>query len=382
MNQPQKIDIQENTQFGIFRSKKSFIVSLLGMGVILGFYHQWYEILAKKPQDFVLIFYQNFPATSLKSILRLLPLLVPFYFLLNQLRKWPIWKRLFLFLMLAIGTTLIEESMEYYIPILNSMQNNPNNPRFLAFLSFDMLGDILLFFGILSGLGYVDHILCRNNILFTRLMKEKARLAEEEKLRLMADFEALQNQINPHFLFNTLNSLATLIVSNPEKAEGLIRDMSDWYRDTLRMTQQSSWTIQNEIELIENYLRIESVRLEERLIVDIRCEKEALKIEIPPLILQPLVENAVLHGIAPSVSGGTLSVKIEGKTHRFKILVEDKRHDCDLVEETHPTGTGSGLQNIKRRLELAFGKDLQFRFKVGKRGAVARIAVNRGFSDK
>ncbi|VAX28902.1 hypothetical protein MNBD_NITROSPIRAE01-1623 [hydrothermal vent metagenome] len=383
LSQPQKIETRDGaiTPFGIFRSRQSFAVSLLAMSTILGFYHQWYAILAEKPQDFVLTFYRNFPMTTLESIIRLLPLLVPFYLLLSRFREWSIWKRLLLFALLALGTTLIEEFIEYYMPGFNNAKNDTSNPRFLAFLSFDMIGDILLFFGIISALGYVDHILCKNHILFTRLSEEKSRLAEEEQLRLMAELEALQSQINPHFLFNTLNSLATLVVTNPEKAELLIRDMSDWYRDTLRTTQQKSWTIQDEIELIQNYLRIESVRLEERLTVNIQCAKKALKIAIPPLVLQPLVENAVQHGIAPSVSGGTVSVNIEGDAQHFSLSVEDSRHDCDSVEENHSAGTGSGLQNIKRRLELAFGKDLQFHFNVGDRGAIASITVNRGCDD-
>lgn len=375
---PQKNEV---TALGIFESRQSFVVTLFSMGVILAFYHQWYEILAEKPQNFVSTFYQNFPMTTFESIFRLLPLLLPFYLLLPRLRQWSILKRLLAFLLLAITTTLIEEFVEFYLPGFNKAQYDTRSAWFLAFLSFDMLGDILLFLGILSGLGYVDHILCRNHILFTRLAEEKSRLAEEEKLRLMAELKALQSQINPHFLFNTLNSLATLVVTNPEKAESLIRDMSDWYRDTLSTTRQKSWTIQDEIELIQNYLRIESVRLAERLSVKIACAEEARHIAIPPLVLQPLVENAVLHGIAPSLSGGTLAVEIKGSPDHFSITVEDKRHDSNLVEEHHSTGTGSGLKNIKRRLELAFGKDLQFRFDRLDRGARAKIIVDRGNND-
>ncbi len=122
------------------------------------------------------------------------------------------------------------------------------------------------------------------------------------------------------------------------------------------------------------------MRLEERLTLDIQCEKEARKITIPAFVLQPLVENAVQHGIAPSVSGGTLSVNIKGRPDRFSISVEDKPRNSDLVVESHYTGTGSGLQNIKRRLELAFGKDLRFTFQVRDHGALATITVDRGLN--
>jgi len=359
---------------GIFRSHQSFVIALATMGTLLGFYHQWYAILAEKPQDFFLTFYQRFPMSVVESTLRLLPLLIPFYLLLSRLRRWEIWQRILVFSCIAIGTTFIEEFVEVYIL---PGEYDTSSAWFLAFLSFDMLGDILLFFGIVSGLGYVDHILCRNHILFTRLAEEKARLAEEERLRLLSELEALQSQINPHFLFNTLNSLATLVVTNPAKAETLIRDMSDWYRDILSTTRQAAWTIRDEIELIQNYLRIESVRLEKRLNLDIQCDKNAENIAIPPLILQPLVENAIQHGIAPAVSGGTLSVNITGRPEYFRMTVEDRRRDSDIVVENHAMGTGSGLQNIKRRLELAFGKDMQFDFEVHEAGARARIVVDR-----
>ncbi len=372
----------KDIQSGIFKSRQSFLVSLVIMGVISGFYHQWYEILAVKPQDFIRVFYQNFPLAILEYTLRLLPLLLPFYLLLDRFRKWPIWKRFLLFVLLAVGTTFIEELAEFYLSGFNHSQDDPGRSRFLAFLSFDMLGDILLFLGVLSGLGYVDHILCRNQILFMGLVEEKARLAEEEKLRLMGELEALQHQINPHFLFNTLNSLATLIVSNPSKAELLIRDMSDWYRDVLSTTRQDAWIIQDEIHLIQNYLRIESVRLEERLTVKIQCTEDARKIAIPPLVLQPLVENAVQHGIAPSISGGILSVDIKGTPDHFSILIEDTRHDSNMVLENHKMGTGSGLQNIKRRLELVFGDDLAFHFDMQEHGALASITVDRSLNAK
>lgn len=375
----QKMKSQENdlTQIGIFGSRKHFIIAILLMGLIIAFYHQWYEILANKPPDVFRAFYRNFAFTSLESILRLLPLLIPFYLLLKRMRNWPVWKRFFLFLLLAVLTTVIEEMVELNIPLRSNAQLNAGSPRFFAFLSFDMFGDVLLFLGILSSLGYVDHILCRNHSLFMRLSEKNARLAEEEKLRLMAELEALQHQINPHFLFNTLNSLATLVVTNPAKAETLIRDMSDWYRDTLSTTQQKTWTIGDELELIQNYLNIESVRLGDRLELDIKCTKEARGIAVPPLILQPLVENAIQHGIAPSVSGGTVSVHIEGNSESFSLLVQDRRRDSDLVVENHNNGVGAGLQNVKRRFELAFGKGLQFSFELEAEGATVKIALKR-----
>jgi LytS/YehU family sensor histidine kinase len=249
----------------------------------------------------------------------------------------------------------------------------------LELLSFDMFGDILLFTGILSLFGYVDHILCRNQDLFTRLAAKKALLAEEEKQRLLAELKSLQSQMNPHFLFNTLNAVASLIVTNADKAEDLVRDMSDWYRNVHGAMRQATWTIQNEIELVMNYLKIESVRLEKRLAYDIQCPQKALLISIPPLILQPLVENAIQHSIAPSLSGGKLIVIIQGSPDRFSIMVQDYRHNPELdVSGLKAPGTGSSLENIKRRLELAFGERVRFSLTPQDNGTEVKIIFDRG----
>lgn len=364
--------------WGIWPTRLNFIVSTIVMAILLGGYSSWIELMVEEPPDFFQAFYRELSVKTFEFLLKLFPLLIPFYLLLDQTRKWPVWKRMTLFAVLSLAATIFEESVSYYVPLLDLHQFDTEHSLFLVFLSFDMVGDVLLFLFILSFLGYADFLLCRNHLLFTRLSEEKTKLMEEERLRLLSELKALQAQINPHFLFNTLNSLAVLVTTNAEKAEILIKDLSDWYRDILGATHQTSWAIRDEIQLVRNYLKIESVRLGERLSYDIHCDEETREVLIPPLIIQPVVENSVKHSIAPSLSGGRISIEIKGTQEQFCIRVTDTRKADNLPREKHRApGTGSGLDNIKRRLDLAFEGRAHFKFHLEHRGAVLEIVIDR-----
>ncbi|MFQ5587963.1 MAG: sensor histidine kinase [Nitrospiria bacterium] len=369
---------QEEIAWGIWPSRQSFILSVIIMGLFLGFFHQWFEMLIEKPPDFFLAFYRGLPIKMFESFLKLVPLLLPYYLFIREIRALPPWKRSLLFIFLAVDSTILEELITYYLPVFSMHRFDTESSLFLVLLSFDMLGDIFIFLGILAGLGYMDYVLCRNHILLTNLAEEKARLIEEERLRLIAELKALQAQINPHFLFNTLNSLATLVVTSPDEAGTLVKDLSDWYRNILGSTQQASWAIRDEINLIHNYLKIESVRLGERLTYEIQCSAKARDIAIPPLILQPLVENAVKHAVAPSLSGGTISIGIDGNPRSFRITVADRRNGDELVLGNHnDPGAGAGIENVKRRLALAFSGQARFTLKLKRDGGIAEITVDR-----
>ncbi len=373
---------KEKVYWGIWPTRRSFIISIIIMAILLGAFSAWFELLVEEPPEFFQSFYLELPVKISEFLLKLCPLLIPFYLWLDQIRTWSVWKRFSLFVVLSLAATVIEELVTYSLPLLNLHQFDTEHSLFLVFLSFDMIGDVLLFLFILSALGYVDFLLCRNHRLFTRLSEEKTKLMQEERLRLLSELKALQAQINPHFLFNTLNSLAALVVTNAEKAEILIKDLSDWYRDILGATHQTSWAIRDEIQLVRNYLKIESVRLGERLSYEIQCNEETREVSIPPLIVQPVVENSVKHSISPSLSGGKILIRIEGTQEQFRIRVTDTRKKDDFSPEKQCVpGTGSGLDNVKRRLELAFEGRAHFNFQLKKEGAVVEIVVDRGTSN-
>ena len=134
------------------------------------------------------------------------------------------------------------------------------------------------------------------------------RLQEQEKLLLAAKIEALANQINPHFLFNTLTSISSLIRTQPETARMLITKLSGLLRRLMRSTDHFV-TLREELESIDEYLDIEVVRFGPQLQVDKQISPETLDVIVPSMILQPLVENSIKHGLARKVGGGRITIR-------------------------------------------------------------------------
>jgi hypothetical protein len=168
---------------------------------------------------------------------------------------------------------------------------------------------------------------------------------------LATELEALQARINPHFLFNTLNSIAALIREDPQRAEAMTLQLSALFRYTLQAPKRGLVTLQEEAFIVEGYLAIEQERLGERLAYRLDLDPALLQVRLPALILQPLVENAVKHGIATAVAGG--EVVVRG-------WLEDRAVHLTVVDSGDGTGaaggTGEGLENVRRRLRGAFGR--------------------------
>ncbi len=175
-----------------------------------------------------------------------------------------------------------------------------------------------------------------------------------QELTARAEIRALRAQINPHFLFNTLNVLANLIHSNPEKAERVTEELAGIFRYALESTRVEWVTLNDELEFLESYLAIEKARFEERLSYSFDIDTETRSLKIPPMILQPLVENAIKHGIAPEVSGG--SVKISGRAMSDYFVVEVEDTGAGRRNGSRHQGTGIGLKNVRERLLQVYGE--------------------------
>ncbi|MCX7892898.1 MAG: histidine kinase [Burkholderiales bacterium] len=164
-----------------------------------------------------------------------------------------------------------------------------------------------------------------------------------------ARLQALQARIRPHFLFNSLNAVLSLIRSDPKRAEGAIEDLAELYRmlmaDTATLT-----TLANEIEVTRQYLNLEHLRLGERLHVEWRIETAPRDALVPPLLLQPLVENAVYHGIEPGIGPGTIEIAIYREGDRVHVRLTNPYHP----EHQHRQGNRMALANIRERLALHF----------------------------
>ncbi len=168
-----------------------------------------------------------------------------------------------------------------------------------------------------------------------------------------AELRALRAQLSPHFLFNSLNSINALIGPDPEGARRMCEKLGDFLRLTLRLGGQDSVTLAEELALVDRYLAIERVRFGERLQVEQRVDPAALPCQLPPLLLQPLVENAVKHGIARRLEQGTLRLEADRREGHLVVSLENP---TDEGEERRP-GTGTGLGNVRRRLAALGGRD-------------------------
>ena len=183
---------------------------------------------------------------------------------------------------------------------------------------------------------------------------------EEEKSSLAIknremQISLLKSQINPHFLFNTLNSISTLISSNKEQARKVITNLSDIFRYALDSHSETMVKLHEEIDFIENYIRIQQVRFGDRLKFQKEIDTSCLNIEIPPMILQPLVENSVKYGISPKEDGGTISllVRRSGKVIMFE--VNDDGLGSKAKKVMDGSSSGIGMANTDLRLKSYFG---------------------------
>jgi len=180
------------------------------------------------------------------------------------------------------------------------------------------------------------------------------RLQEQEKLLLAAKIEALKSQINPHFLFNTLTSISSLIRSQPETARTLINKLSGLLRRLLR-SQEHFVTLREELEAIDEYLDIEVVRFGPKLRVRKEIAPETVDIVVPSMILQPLVENSIKHGLSRKVGAGTIIIRSWRDHARVMIEVEDDGMGFLLERLEQPMTSGIGLANVRERLQVIYG---------------------------
>jgi two-component system LytT family sensor kinase len=179
------------------------------------------------------------------------------------------------------------------------------------------------------------------------------KLEQQERLLLQARMEALQSQINPHFLFNTLNSVASLVRRDPDSAREMIVKLGNILRRLLRKGD-SFVPLREELEFLDDYLDIEVARFgRDKLKVVKELEPASLEHLVPSMILQPLVENAVKHGFSSRVDGGSIYIRSRCAEQRVVIEVEDD--GVGMSVSSANTGTGIGMVNVTERLQVVYG---------------------------
>jgi two-component system sensor histidine kinase AlgZ len=187
---------------------------------------------------------------------------------------------------------------------------------------------------------------------------ESSREAERKALELHAlareaEVKALKAQIQPHFLFNSLNSISALTTVDPAKARDMSLRLAEFLRRTLKLASTQTITLDEEVALIQDFIAIEQVRFGSRLAFSKRIDDEALPCLVPPLLLQPLIENAIKHGIANLLEGGTITLEAHHHGSRLVLFVTNP---FDSGSDSQPS-KGVGLNNVRGRLSSVYGNE-------------------------
>jgi two-component system LytT family sensor kinase len=186
------------------------------------------------------------------------------------------------------------------------------------------------------------------------------KLAEQEVLVVKARLDALANQINPHFLFNTLNSISSLIRTNPVRARAMVVKLSHILRKLLQ-SHENFVTLREELEFIDNYLDIEVIRFgKDKLRIEKEIDPDSLDAMIPSMMLQPIIENSIKHGISPKIEGGSIRIRSARNQDRICLEVEDDGLGVAEGKLSSIYGLGIGISNVLERLKVAYHSDFVF----------------------
>ena len=231
--------------------------------------------------------------------------------------------------------------------LLGYLPKPPPVPPLAAYVAFTGTGALLYL--VIVALNYV------------LIAQDRSREAErvEQNLRVLArdaELKALRAQLNPHFLFNSLNSISALTTIDPKRAREMCVLLADFLRKSLKLGERPMVGLGEEVDLLRAYLSIEQIRFGTRLSVEWSIDPEAEDVPIPTLLLQPLVENAIKHGIAAIPEGGTIGISATRKGGFVEILLENPV-DSDAEP---PQGLGIGLRQVKMRLQGRYGQDIFF----------------------
>jgi two-component system, LytTR family, sensor kinase len=224
------------------------------------------------------------------------------------------------------------------------------NPEYNVFFERSLTLRFIVAFLVISFITVINWMM---NSINEQKEKEKQQATADAMLR-EAELARLRQQLQPHFLFNSLNSINALIGSKPNEARQMVLQLSDFLRGTLKKDDQKLVSLKEEVEHLKLYLEIEKVRFGHRLKTEIELSEESLSGQLPPLLLQPVVENAIKFGLYDTT--GEITISLTARTEGNSLLLE-VQNPFDPVTQGANKGTGFGLSSIKRRLYLLYARN-------------------------
>ncbi|HVI44406.1 MAG TPA: histidine kinase [Chitinophaga sp.] len=271
--------------------------------------------------------------------------------LINRRRSWgsaSLEKQALLFFIMVVSTGVVlyvsyNWTLSYVIGYGQKGQ---------GFVRNIILGGLLSAFAISSiwwFIYFIWHYIDRNRTSYLDHLKLEATVKELE-------LKTIKAQMNPHFIFNALNSIRALVDENPQRARTAITELSNILRSSMSTEKSETVSLENELNIVKDYLALEHIRFEERLRVQYEIDPDTLELQVPPMMLQTLVENAIKHGISRVISGGTVYIASRVKGMEHEITIEN----TGQLEEPQVNGHGLGLQSTRQRLSLLYGNRATF----------------------
>jgi two-component system sensor histidine kinase AlgZ len=310
-----------------------FVGLLIEIPYIYSLRSQWLAILAA---DIPINLFYAMVCLSSYFLCKIFPL---------KTTKW--YNLLTLFIVLAATAACIAMAVGYgWVHTIDSLQIASPIAQIYEPWIAGIFSVLVLIFLLVATLHYAI-------IAFEQTQEAERQTLELQVLAQDAELRALRAQIDPHFLFNSLNSISALTAANPERARTMIILLADFFRNSLDLGTKDRITLSAELALIDKFLTIEQVRFSSRLKVVQEIEKDTRECKIPPLLLQPLVENAVRHGISQLVEGGTITLKTRLHNEKLVITLENP-FDPDYISKK---GTGLGVKNVRSRIQTLYGSE-------------------------
>jgi two-component system LytT family sensor kinase len=291
--------------------------------------------------------------------------------ILDRVTRWPFWRQV---AVAAVIVVLAAAPFEYVMRGMTSLIFHDVVNGHLPPVSLRVLIPATVFWSAPFGVWAVGNLALLHDV---EARRRERRLVEAQARAHEAQVRALRYQVNPHFLYNTLNSIAALILDRRnDTAEAMVIRLSDFFRSSLSQDPLADATLSREIELQRLYLDIEEVRFADQLQVEIRLPRELEDALVPSLILQPLVENALKHGLRGPGQPMRLTIAAHADVDRLTLEVADDGRGCDASGG----GTGVGLKNIERRLAARFQEQGRLAVESTSAGFCARVTLPLRFA--
>ncbi|MCF8428514.1 MAG: histidine kinase [Bacteroidia bacterium] len=258
-------------------------------------------------------------------------------------------------ILVSIPLTFLNVVLDFYTISSDSTEQFDLGKEFLSKINFAVLP---IFFFNLSKYVFLWAIVYHFFVYWEKLLKTETDKFELQAVLKETQYNNLKTQLNPHFLFNSLNGIRTLVDLDPENAKEAITKLSSLLRGSLKMEKNKTVALKEELNTVNDYLAIEKIRFDDRLNIVLDISPETLKSNLPPMMIQTLVENGIKHGISNLKNGGTIFIKSFVKNQNTIIqIINSGQYNLN------PATSGLGIENTKERLRILFEEKASFSIK-------------------